>query len=51
MMPNWKPPRKDGLHRYWLKNLTSWHPHITAATRLDDLLKDSTAPKRPGKGQ
>ena len=62
-MPNWKAPWKDGVQGYWLKNLTSLHPHIAVQlnqildgerkvhplTRLDDLLKGSTVPKRPGK--
>ena len=61
-MPNWKAPRKD-MQGYWLKNLTSLHPHIAVQlnqildgerkvhplTRLDDLWKGSTVPKRPGK--
>ena len=25
-MPNWIAPGKDGVHGYWLKNLTSLHP-------------------------
>ena len=29
-MPNWKAPGKDGVQRYWLKNLTSSHPRIAA---------------------
>ena len=61
-MPNWKAPRKD-MQGYWLKNLTSLHPHIAVQlnqtldgerkvhplTRLDDLWKGITVPKRPGK--
>ena len=27
---NWKGPGKDGVQRYWLKNLTSLHPSIAA---------------------
>ena len=62
-MPNWKALGKDGVQGYWLKNLTSLHPHIAVQlnqildgerkvhplTRLDDLWKGSTVPKRPGK--
>ena len=61
-MSNWKAPRKD-MQGYSLQNLTSLHPHIAVQlnqildgerkvhplTRLDDLLKGSTVPKRPGK--
>ena len=28
-IPNWKVPGKDGVQRYWLKNLSSLHPHIS----------------------
>ena len=34
-MPNWKAPRKD-MQGYWLKNLTSLHPHI--AVQLNQIL-------------
>ena len=27
-MPNWKAPDPDGLHRFWLKKLTSLHQAI-----------------------
>ena len=27
-MLNWKAPGKDGVQRYWLKNLTLLHPRI-----------------------
>ena len=27
-MHNWKAPGKDGVQKYWLKNLTSLHPCI-----------------------
>ena len=35
-MPNWKALGKDGVQRYWLKNLTSFHPHI--AVQLNQIL-------------
>ena len=35
-MPNWKAPWKDGEQGYWLKNLTSLHPHI--AVQLNHIL-------------
>ena len=28
-IPNWKVPGKDGVQRYWLKNLSSLYPHIS----------------------
>ena len=35
-MPNWKAPGKDGMQRYWLKNLTLLHPSI--AVQLNHIL-------------
>ena len=35
-MPNWKALGKDGVQGYWLKNLTSLHPHI--AVQLNQIL-------------
>ena len=59
-LPNWKSPGKDGVQGYWLKNLTllqCTHSSVAKSnprwgktlTKLDDLWKDSTVPKRPGK--
>ena len=36
-MPNWKAPGKDGVQRYWLKNLASLHSRI-AAVQLNQIL-------------
>ena len=36
-MPNCKAPWKDGVQRYWLKNLTSLHPRI--AVQLNHILE------------
>ena len=36
-MPNWKAPGKDGVQRYWLKNVASLHPRI-AAVQLNQIL-------------
>ena len=35
-MPNWKAPGKDGVQRYWLKNLASLHSRI--ALQLNQIL-------------
>ena len=35
-MPNWKAPEKDGVQRYWLKKLISFHPSI--AVKLNRIL-------------
>ena len=42
-MPNWKALGKDGVQGYWLKNLTSLHPHI--ALQLNQIL-DGERPLR-----
>ena len=41
-MPNWKASGKDGVQRYWLKNLTSLHPRI--AVQLNHVLDGERPP-------
>ena len=41
-MPNWKVPDPDGLHRFWLKKLTS--PHQAMVKHLDDSIQTGNVP-------
>ena len=31
-MPNWKAPGKDGIHGYWIKNLSNRHERVANQT-------------------
>ena len=43
-MPNWKSPGPDGVHGYWIKNLSNLHNSI--ALQLDRYLPKNNLPKR-----